>query len=35
MTCNDLADWVNDTLQLEGNDKYHEGEFLMWEVALQ
>ena len=25
MTCNDLAKWVNDVLELEGEDKYCEG----------
>ena len=25
MTCKDLADWVNEVLELEGEDKYCEG----------
>ena len=25
MTCNDLANWVNEVLDLEGDDKYCEG----------
>ena len=28
MTCSDLANWVNETLGLEGENRYKEGNFI-------